>query len=354
MNTRIRRRAFTLVELLVVIAIIGILIGMLLPAVQQVREAARRSQCMNNIRQLALAAHNYESAIQYFPVGYAHDRRTNDFEAYFSSNAYDKRSSNKYGWGFFILPFLEQANLDSEFNQVDATVGNFAFRSTSFGGDMLNNRGEPLISASIPSFQCASDSVFPNGGALAWTMNSRQTGCIDGVVPGKSNYVGCYGGVSASARRQSSQGLSYLWGMFTQNEKVSHGSVRDGTSNTIIFGERSSSLEDDVPGAAMNQGAIWIGQLHAKNTQQYNNPSIGGRGRMVNQFSCLGKFLPGDPNYTVNGAFRGRNAASSDHPGGASVALTDGSCHFLNENISLDTLIYLASRQDGGVIPTDY
>lgn len=251
---------------------------------------------------------------------------------------------------------MEQNNLDNEFHQINTAISPEQFRNTSFGGDMLTSlTGEPLISQSIPAFQCPTDSVNTEGVADAFTMNSRQNGCVDGVALGRSNYVGCYGGVSASGRRQSSQGLSNLWGMFAQNEKVKHGMITDGTSNTILLGERSGKLEEDVPGSRMNQGAVWIGQIHAKNTQQYDNPTVGiNRGRTLNQYSCLGKFLPGDPNYTVNGAFSGRNAASSEHPGGASVGFTDGSVHFLSENIALNTLLYLASRQDGQVIQSGY
>lgn len=106
LNTTLRRRAFTLIELLVVIAIIAILIALLLPAVQQAREAARRSSCKNNFKQIGLALHNYHDTMRIFPPGYCRAGTTTD--------------NNFIGWGTFILPYIDQANL---YNQIQSKGG---------------------------------------------------------------------------------------------------------------------------------------------------------------------------------------------------------------------------------------
>ena len=135
---QLRKKGFTLVELLVVIAIIGILIGMLLPAVQQVREAARRTQCLNNMRQLGLACHNYESAFMEFPPGCNWDTDSGD----------DKRNPQILGrervaWSVFILPFIEQNNLH---NQLQAATNKW----TTEWEAALTPAGLPCASAVLP------------------------------------------------------------------------------------------------------------------------------------------------------------------------------------------------------------
>ena len=121
MRSNSPRRAFKLVELLVVIAIIGILIGMLLPAVQQVREAARRTQCMNQIRQLGLGMHNFESTYQHFPPGWSGwNNASKNSKMYINTKNVTGgvQHGNWYGWGFFILPFIEQTNLSDQIFEI--------------------------------------------------------------------------------------------------------------------------------------------------------------------------------------------------------------------------------------------
>ena len=124
MRTNSLRQAFTLVELLVVIAIIGILIGMLLPAVQQVREAARRTACLNNIKQLGLALHNFESSRGEFPPGWSGNPLPHEPQYVTTENVRGGlQHGNWFGWGFFLLPFAEQENLSDQLVEVCASPG---------------------------------------------------------------------------------------------------------------------------------------------------------------------------------------------------------------------------------------
>lgn len=191
MMTR-NKRGFTLVELLVVIAIIGILIGMLLPAVQMVREAARRTTCSNNLKQLGLAAHNYESALGYFPPGVV-------------DNDDDLRDALHSGM-VYLLPYVEQQNLYNEYD---------------FSTDWKSIENAPLAQFRIDVFQCASN-------------DSRVD--QDGGVPGESvDYAFCKGSLAYLHNQNLRDG------MFDVNSKTSFASISDGSSNTFMMGEASSN-----------------------------------------------------------------------------------------------------------------
>jgi len=211
---RVRRRAFTLIELLVVIAIIAILIGLLLPAVQKVRDAAARSQCQNNLKQIALASHNYESAYGTLPPGF-------NANSYISCLAY-------------LLPFLEQGNL---YNQIPQALFNFnqnvgPWWNSAFG----------IAGAHIKSFECPADSPYSaNQGVFVYLTENGYT-LAGGYFPGTNlplgatNYVanaGALGNVSASGDPFYGQ-----WcGPYYNNSATKMVAITDGTSNTIAFGE---------------------------------------------------------------------------------------------------------------------
>ena len=325
---RSRRKGFTLVELLVVIAIIGILIGMLLPAVQQVREAARRTACMNNIRQLALACLNFESAHMHFPPGWNGWVPAGGFPRYITP--WNNRNGSNYrgnyhGWGAYILPQLEQAGLDDLINY-----------NVSFGIDQLKPNGDPIGATPIESFICPSCPTDE--------FNQVYTGDSSIGFHAKSNYIGCTGwNTWEGARRNRS--LSAQWGMFGMNEKVKIGQVRDGTSNVLLLGERINLPEEGTHGGARDGvGAIWIGSHRKQNISHISNGNIPAR------YSNLGR--AGGAIYVVNGGARGRSIATSGHLSGAVVALTDGSAHFLSNNLDNFTLRLLSQRADEQPTPT--
>jgi prepilin-type N-terminal cleavage/methylation domain-containing protein len=241
-NSRRINTGFTLVELLVVIAIIGILIGMLLPAVQSVREAARRTQCMNNIRQIALASLNYESAHMKFPPG-----------ALYNSTL--ASGTNRMGVLVHVLPFIEMNNVD-----------NLITRSRGARSDEPNGSWywQPVAANtnyiaglySIPSFECPSDkqgagtaimtSIVPEITSSGVTFNnfwitSDTPWFTPGIADiGLTNYCGVSGGAGA-LRHGDSDASNTGWvpwaGIYTNRSETGFGEITDGSSNVLAFGE---------------------------------------------------------------------------------------------------------------------
>jgi prepilin-type N-terminal cleavage/methylation domain-containing protein/prepilin-type processing-associated H-X9-DG protein len=193
------RSAFTLIELLVVIAIIAILMGLLLPAVQKVREAAARIKCTNNLKQIGLALHNYHDSMNGFPPGYA-DGNNNP--------AADATADVGPGWGWasFLLPNLEQNNV---YNQI------------IFGQTVGVN---PIGQLTLPIFLCPSDQQLP-----PFTVYGTN------VVVAQGNYVGCNGTLETSPHPGNNTGV------FLRNSRTRSADITDGLSNTIVVGERSSN-----------------------------------------------------------------------------------------------------------------
>jgi len=309
-----KRGAFTLVELLVVIAIIGILIGMLLPAVQQVREAARRTACMNNSRQQMLAFLNFESAHQHFPPAWNGQGNVNGYNndsgEYLSP--WQQRWGNFLGWQSFILPFVEQENL---YNTLDLTRG---WSQT----DVDPVTGVAPSTRKIPGYRCPSDNDDGEG-------HSKYSG-PNGDKNGRSSYVMCIGSLSFGAR--NNKNLRELWGVGWQDSKTTFQTMSDGSSNVLFIGERDNFKKN----GGGDHGAIWIGR------QAWRRQSVSGRG-------------PGSAtNYGngPNGANIGWNVAASLHPAGATIGLGDGSVHFLSNNVSLEVMKRMCAVADGEVTGT--
>ncbi len=241
-----RQRAFTLVELLVVIAIIGILVGLLLPAVQAAREAARRMQCSNNIRQLGLAAHNYEGAHKQLPSGWI---------------SFARSGEPGWGWAAGLLPFMEGSTLH---NQIDSRIA------------IEDPLHETVRTTVVPTFLCPSDigdNIFEiaEGNGHTHSPLSTPFGVHDIDEDGdklfrisKGNYVGMFGSFELEEAPYAGDGIFY------GNSRTKFRDITDGLSNTLMIGERSSQLgkslwQGNIPEAAEPHARIVGVADHAPN-----------------------------------------------------------------------------------------
>jgi prepilin-type N-terminal cleavage/methylation domain-containing protein/prepilin-type processing-associated H-X9-DG protein len=296
------RRGFTLIELLVVIAIIAILIGLLLPAVQKVREAAARMQCTNNLKQLALAAHNYHGDRQRFPSGYSPPRIENFF--------------------IDLLPYVEQQNLYNMWNQTNAAA-NHGPAPTSLASQIIKVF---LCPSDVISQQYTVDSNAP--GANAYSFNS---------------YMGNAGVIAWPFPQMTLDGVFYVGSIIGIKD------LTDGTSNTLLFGERSHL---DPQYAAAYTG-VNPGMAEWGNWGGYQGGATpGGTADILcGTVAPINYIYPvtTPPQNNTNAMLR-LNAFGSLHTGGANFALADGSVHFISASIDLVTLQLLSKRADGLVV----
>ena len=313
-----RSRGFTLIELLVVIAIIAILIALLLPAVQQAREAARRTQCKNNFKQIGLALHNYHDTHSVFPSGVFAGR----------GHVYQTAGGiHGSGWFHQSLPFMEQSSAYT------AITGFFA---GSGGGDKEVYRApQDLRRLKLPAFMCPSD---PNSGSIIGPSHA------DGF---QGNYVTCGGSVTLGTYGgwPSANHGNQLDGMFYLESKTKMRDVTDGTSNTMMASEglsRGNGLEYGGPGQYWN--GYWGGPVFSA-AQNPNSP-VADR-----IHTCLSTTNLRAPCLTIGGA--GTNAgvyARSYHIGGVQILLADGGVRFVSDNINGGTWRSLATRGGGEVL----
>jgi len=320
MNTSSRQRSgFTLVELLVVIAIIGILIGMLLPAVQQVREAARLTTCKNNLRQLSLALHNYESSFRQFPPGYAFISG-DDFAS--TGNPVEDGSANHLGqaWGAFILPQIEQGNLHQ---QID-------FKLSGFAVENLEAR-----ETEIPSFLCPTD-TFSIGN---FVVRDESASPVERYAA--ASYCANWGPATSDENLDATPDRGE--GPFFRNSRTRFSSIQDGTSNTIGLGERTNGPILDVDGQPIgvpphpNFENVWFAAIRDIDAPDDDH------GHMV---LFDGEFGPNQARGA--GADRG---VSAPHSGIAQFAYMDGSVHAIADNIDIETYRALLTVRGGEVIP---
>ncbi|GAA4425745.1 DUF1559 domain-containing protein [Bremerella cremea] len=326
------KTGFTLVELLVVIAIIGVLIALLLPAVQQAREAARRMQCTNHLKQLGLALHNYHDTHGNFPYGYRLGK-----------------IGNRDCWFQRLLPFVEQSALQEVYETCIRTP-------TASGGNLDSSgysyvytvpatfQGGPLGSAVIDTFTCPSEPENP-----AFCRGSQV-----------GNYVLCNG--SDFFKRTNAVPISTK-GMFFRESSVGFNDLIDGSSNTVM-GSEAIIRGGNRPNHVYDAGAYWQGSNHGEgffSTQQSPNTSLPDlivRSDTNNNECTSGewdKIAPcEDVGYDDGNSSGGyRNSARSYHPGGVNTVLGDGSVRFVPETIDLGTWRALGTVNNGEV-PGDF
>ena len=328
-----RKKGFTLVELLVVIAIIGILIGMLLPAVQQVREAARRTECGNRIRQLGLACHNFESSRMRLPAG-----GTNN-AAPFGTGAV---SPGGHSWMAAVTPFLELSAISDQcrFNEQEYDAQ-----------EIIDTLAQTLV----PTFKC------PSSPLEEFTANRNLPGMIADYVA-ISGHIGGFGGLEgpeSSSEVQDGQfrdtfGIIAQNGVFFNNSEIGFEDIFDGTSNTLIISEISDFIfigpgegrgyRPGGRGEQTNENSVgWHAGWQTNTSPDYllNCTTL----RYLNNPGESLLFSP-EPNDGVH--FRGYNAPlRSAHPGGVQALMGDASIRFLQDSVSLTILAQLANRNDG-------
>ncbi|MBL8816728.1 MAG: DUF1559 domain-containing protein [Planctomyces sp.] len=296
-----RLRGFTLIELLVVIAIIAILIALLLPAVQQAREAARRTQCRNNLKQIGLALHNYHDTFNTMPPGWIAVDDTGMPSAH--------EGTSGIGWGAMILPYMEQKNLWERFDP------NYSI------ADPVN---AAFISSLVPGYRCPSDPQ-PD----YFDIHEEGGGAVLARLP-IANYIGSFGTEELDGCENTPGDLPVMAngqckgdGVFYHLSKVNLRDITDGTSNTFMVGERKTLV-------ALGWYSTWPGMVP--------------EGEEAFQRVCGSADHP--PNHPANHF----DDFSSRHTGGANFCLGDGSVRFISENIDQGIYQSLATIQGGEVV----
>lgn len=317
------RRGFTLIELLVVIAIIAILVALLLPAVQQAREAARRSQCKNSLKQIGLALHNYHDVHNTMPPGYVS-------RGVSSTDPASADTALGFSWGTMILPFMDQTPLYESFN--------FSL-SAEEATNLANGQ------ATIATFRCPSDPSQERFRMVDSGGTTIQVNGSDLELP-TANYVGIigYGSLSMTPGNPMGKGVLY------RNSKVNFRDITDGTSNTILAGERASEhqFNQAMPSQKVAANSTWYAAIPGINarsagmmTMTEESPSlILGH---VGQPAMMGMMQMHNVHNNTNHIVH----FSSRHTGGAHFLLADGHVVFLSENIAYDTFRFLGTRDDG-------
>jgi len=331
------RTGFTLIELLVVIAIIAILIGLLLPAVQKVRDAANRMKCQNNMKQIALSVHNYESATGYLPPGginTSSPKYLPGLDEYGTETSAGVWSYPNVSFLVVMLPYIEQANV------LLAASGGYNFKKGY--NDPVN---QPATSIRIPLYLCPanpSDKIIPASG---------------GFSPAPADYWPISRSNDASSV-WTTLGLTFpgaggCKGILQVNSLIKITNVSDGLTNTIMIGESTARQQGWSKGKQKyDEGTAWAGQFR------------GAWGSGSNNIACTGvnnpvPASPAAPTKVTNGttasnayAINAWNQGElySFHGGGCNVAMGDGSVRMLKESISLSVLIRMAAAFDAQVV----
>lgn len=350
--------AFTLVELLVVIAIIGILVGLLLPAVQAAREAARRMQCTNNLKQIGLAIHNYESTHSVFPSGYVSFATRNGnapAHAFLDPDTWD--AAPGWGWGTLILPYLEQANVTS---------------SLDFTNPIWAPSNRLFVQSDLPVYLCPSSSGPVDPFVVQDETGAPLTRCGEPIRLGRSHYLAshgqesCWGECGSAATgviftniytsqtavvRIDGDAGNVADGPFYRNSRVGFRNVTDGTSNTIFIGEHSSRLSDKT----------WVGVVpgaftHPRFLTPENGPDAAATLTLMHMGPSGGELdITGFPIiHPVNFPTLHVGQMFSEHPAGGNVLYGDGSVRFMPQTVDLIIAAELSSMNEGEAVQASF
>lgn len=290
-----RRHGFTLIELLVVIAIIGTLIGLLLPAVQRIRESANRIQCKNNLRQIGLALHNYNDRAGEMPPGYLS-----------AVNSDGSERGPGWGWAAFLLGDLEQENLQ---------------RQIRFDLPIQDPANAAAIATRLKVFLCPSDPKAVD----SFTVLDANGNPLCNVAEGNYIAVNGNGGVTDNAGRND--------GAFLRNKRFRLTDIKDGLSSTLFIGERFGGMSFTT----------WVGAVPGGVVPSQRDPTaVEGAAALV--LGHAGPHLPNNPQVTDADAF------ASGHIQGVNFLFGDGSVHSLTSAISVQVYDALATRAAGDVV----
>lgn len=327
-----RRRGFTLVELLVVIAIIGVLVALLLPAVQAAREAARRSQCSNNLKQIGLAMHNYADVHKAFPP---------------AAMTVGQHSATAF---VFMMPFIEQAPLYDQLSAIGfGGQTNYWLGSTAANSALVR---EILNGVQVPAYRCPSSPM------------DRFRG-----VGGSNQMVASYVLIAGSVNHRTTDrtgwtGSGNPWcsagGLFPGSVAYGFQDMIDGSSNTMIVSEQSNWIARNTGNfrTAFSTSGPWMGIKNRRlprgdgTWSETGTHATGPSNQDMRSYAFT--TLRESPNPNTLAAFQSNNACntplSSAHPGGVQMLLGDGSVRFISDTINLETYFNLADRDDGNVL----